>query len=265
MTQAKSQTFETDLLVFGPHPDDIELFCGGLVALTASQGRRVVLIDMSEGEMGTGGDVPTRNSEAAAATKVLGAFSRENLKLPDSWFSPYDGYQEKSSESSVVKVVNAIREHRPEIIVAPYFQERHPDHEAASALITKAVFLAGLMKFKTSESPSPFTTRQVIYYQLRNLFTPSFILDISSVAKVKRQAIDCYGSQVKKDAKTGRDTLLNSPLSLQSIEARDHFYGSMIGTTDGEPFFIRNIIGVKDPIAFFRDRPSDLHYLFPEW
>src|ERR1051325_9429724 len=129
---------QVDLLVFGPHPDDLEIGAGGAVARHAASGSAVGLCDMTAGEMGSNGTVDERLAEAEAARKVLGAAWRENLRLPDR--------QIAKSPDHAVAVASFIRKHRPRVVAAPYWSDRHPDHGAASALITEAVFNAGLKK-----------------------------------------------------------------------------------------------------------------------
>jgi bacillithiol biosynthesis deacetylase BshB1 len=229
-----------DLLAFGPHPDDVELFCGGLLADAARRGHRAGVVDLTRGEMASRGTPETRAAETEAASRELGLAHRENLGLPDAGV--------RVDDASVALVVEALRRLRPEIVVAPYWSERHPDHEAASALVTRALFLAGLRKFGEGEPHAP---RQVLYYPMRHLAEPSFVVDTTGVHARKMAAVRCYGSQVLAQAGAPA-TLVGSALSLSSLEARDAFYGAQIGVAFGEPYVVRETLGLADPLDHFR-------------
>ncbi len=240
-----------DLVAFGPHPDDVELFCGGLLIRLSDLGYRVAVVDLTRGEMATRGTPETRAAEAEAAAAVLGLSHRENLALPDAGLLPNDPDQ-------VAAIVAALRRLRPELVVAPWSRERHPDHEAASALVTRAVFLAGLRRWSPGRprdpgalDAPPFTPRQVLYYPMRHLAEPTFIVDTTEAAERKLAAIRCYASQVGP-APGAPETLVGSPLSLTSIDARDRFYGAQIGVAHGEPFVSPSPVGLVDPVAHFR-------------
>lgn len=244
-----------DVVAFGPHPDDVELCCGGLLLNLADKGYQTGVIDLTRGELGSNGTPELREKEAAAASKVLGLSHRENLGLPDGWLSPWPNPVDESfnqrTDTPIAKVVEAIRRLRPEIVLIPWEEARHPDHSAASALLTKAVFLAGVAKFETEPSTERFVPRQVLYYQMRYRFHPSFIVDISNVAERKWEAVHCYGSQFQRKESSAA-TLINSNMALEALESRDRYYGAMLGVRHGEPFLCRNTLGMKDPVAFFR-------------
>lgn len=235
-----------DVLAVSPHPDDVEIWCGGTLAKLVSLGYRVGVVDLSRGELGTRGTPETRAAECAAATKVLQLAHRENLEFPD-------GAIGRTSRSDLTRddqlhyVVSALRRHRPELVFVPYWHERHPDHESASKLLTEAIFLAGLKKFGLGECSRP---RQVLYYQIRYEFQPSFIVDTSAHEQQKLEAVRCYGSQVQ--AGTDAPTLLSSELTLPALEARDRQYGAMIGVSFGEPFLMTNTLALPDPLGHFR-------------
>ncbi len=230
-----------DYVAFGPHPDDVELFCGGLLAAGGERGHRVGVVDLTRGEMASRGTPETRAAETEAASRELGLVHRENLGLPDAGLRADD-------DRAAALVVDALRRLRPEIVVAPYWHERHPDHEAASALVTRALFLAGLRKYGDGE---PHTPRQALFYPMRHLAEPSLVVDVSAVHARKMAAVRCYGSQVaaRPDAPP---TLVGSALSLSSLEARDAFYGARIGVAFGEPYVVRETLGLADPLDHFR-------------
>ncbi|WP_164018914.1 bacillithiol biosynthesis deacetylase BshB1 [Pyxidicoccus trucidator] len=261
-----SESYGLDVLAFGPHPDDVELFCGGLLARMAGQGYRTGIVDLTRGEKSSRGTPETRAQETEAASQALGLSLRENLGLPDGWLSPWAGFDapetERARTSAVARVVEVLRRLRPELVVVPWEEERHPDHEAASALVTRALFFAGVRKFEAEPPGAPFTPRQVLYYPLRHLAEPSFVVDVSSVYERKRAAVRCYASQVqpRPDAPP---TLVGSPLSLSSLEARDAFYGAQVGVAHGEPYVVRETLGLADPVDHFRRNSFAKPLFFP--
>ncbi len=253
------------LLAFAPHPDDVELFCGGLLASLAQRGYRTGIVDLTRGEKSTRGTVETRAAETKAASEALGLSVRENLGLPDGWIHPYAGFDaaepERTRAAAVARVVEVLRRHRPELVLVPWEKERHPDHEATSALVTRALFFAGVAKFQTDPAASPFTPRQVLYYPMRHLVEPSFVVDVTGVYERKRKAVRCYASQVTPQP-DAPPTLVGSTLSLSSLEARDALYGARIGTAYGEPYLTRETLGLTDPIDHFRRNPFDRPLFF---
>lgn len=245
---------DVDVLVFGPHPDDVEIFCGGTVIRLVDLGHSVGVVDLTRGELATHGTVEQRAREAEAASRILGVKFRENLGLPD-------GGLDASSASQCSAIVRAIRRHRPELVLAPWIEGRHPDHAAAGELLTRAMFFAALRKFETTPPTERFAPRQLLYYQLRHRMAPSFILDTSEAAERKRKAIACYGSQFAK-APGEVPTLIGSPQAVEAIDARDRYFGSMIGATHGEALRSPNALGLVDPVAHFRQNPFTQAHAF---
>lgn len=261
-SREKDSAYKIDILAVGPHPDDVELWCGGLLARSTEAGYTVGILDLTRGERGTRGTPEVRRKEAQAAAKVLGVSVRENLEFPDCGL----GQLGNASRSQIEQIVGTIRRLRPELLVIPYWEERHPDHVEASRLLSQAVFLASVRNFKVRSSEGPHVPRQVIYYQMRHEFRPSFVVDISDVYDKKLTAIRCYSSQVGgSGAKKSNEaqTLLSAPLTLSSIEARDRHYGAMIATRFGEPFLVRNAVPISDPLHHFRDHSLMLSQFFP--
>jgi bacillithiol biosynthesis deacetylase BshB1 len=227
---ATDPAYGLEVLAFGPHPDDVELFCGGLLARMADLGHRTGIVDLTRGEKSSRGTPETRAAETEAASRVLGLTVRENLGLPDGWINPWAGFEapeaERARTAPVARVVEVLRRLRPELVLVPWQQERHPDHEATSALVTRALFFASVRKFETEPPSAPFTPRQVLYY--------------------------------------GPQTLVGSPLSLTSLEARDRFYGARIGVSHGEPYVLRETLGLSDPLDHFRRNTFARPLFFPE-
>ena len=217
-----------DLIVVGPHPDDLEIGLGGTIARHAAEGLSVGLCDLTAGEMGTNGTVEERLKEAQAAREVLGARWRENLRLPDRRIG--------KDPAHLDQVVAFIRRHRPSTIAVPYWSDRHPDHIAASELLTEAAFNAGLRRYPGEGDP--FKVDWICYYFLNDSAAPSFVVDVSDHYDRKREALDCHASQFQLGKWTA-DTRLNSPLFRQRIESRDAQFGALAGVRWAEGIVVR--------------------------
>ena len=221
-----------DLLVFGPHPDDIEIGAGGTVARHAAAGLRVGLCDLTAGEMGSNGTIEQRLAEADAALVELGAAWRENLRWPDRQIGKHPEQMDDA--------VRFIRQHRPRAIAVPYWSDRHPDHGAASALLTEAAFNSGLRRYRADgEAWKP---EWICYYFINDLATPSFVVDVSRHYDRKRRALDCHASQFRRDSTDAADTRLNAPAFRQLIESRDAQFGALAGVAWAEGFIVREPI-----------------------
>jgi bacillithiol biosynthesis deacetylase BshB1 len=223
-----------DLLVFGPHPDDLEIGVGGIVARHAAKGFSVGLCDLTAGEMGSNGTVEERLKESEEAGKVLGAAWRENLRWPDR--------QIGRDPAHLDDAVRIIRRHRPRVVAAPYAIDRHPDHSAASAVVTEAVFNSGLRKYGAGGAGpmlgEPWKIEWLCYYFINDSAPPSFVVDVSEYYERKRRALDCHASQFQ----TGPNavgTRLNSPLFRQLVESRDAQFGAQAGVIWAEGIVVR--------------------------
>ena len=212
-----------DLLVFGPHPDDLEIGVGGSIARHAALGFSVGLCDLTAGEMGSNGTVEERLKESEAARQVLGAAWRENLRWPDRRIGKDPAHLEQA--------VAFIRRHRPRAVAAPYWADRHPDHGAASMVLTEAVFNSGLRKYPADGEP--WKVEWICYYFINDSVPPSFVVDVTEHYDRKRKALDCHSSQFV----AGPDavgTRLNTPLFRQLIESRDAQFGAQAGVAWAE-------------------------------
>jgi bacillithiol biosynthesis deacetylase BshB1 len=216
-----------DLLVFGPHPDDLEIGLGGTIARHVSQGLQVGLCDLTVGELGSNGGIEERLGEAQAACLALGAAWRENLGWPDRQI----GKQPEQLDEAVAY----IRTHRPRVMAVPYWSDRHPDHVAASTLLTEAAFNSGLRRY--AADGDAWRPEWICYYFINDSTPPSFVVDVSEHYETKRAALDCHGSQFRTwDAVPTR---LNSPQFRQLIESRDAQFGALVGVTWAEGFLVR--------------------------
>jgi len=230
-----------DVLAIGAHPDDIELACGGTVAKLVQQGRKVAILDLTQGELGTRGSKEIRFKEAANAAKILGITFRENLELPD-------GNIELTMENRL-KLMTVIRKYKPEILLMPHDNERHPDHEHAHYLAKEAWFYSGLEKIPTYDDgkiQEPFRPKKYFYFMQKYGFIPSFIIDISDQIDVRMNAVRAFRSQFHDPNSRERDTVLSRPEFLEIIEMQLRFYGNQIGVRYGEPFFSVEPIGLHD-------------------
>jgi bacillithiol biosynthesis deacetylase BshB1 len=244
-----STPYGIDVLAIGPHPDDVEIFCGGVMIVLADQGYRTGIVDLTRGELSSQGTVDERKCEAERASEVLGLAVRENVGLPDGFIDDTAG------SPHLPVVVEALRRHRPELLLIPWVEERHPDHVAAAKLLVRAVFMAGLPKFVTPGGAPSFSPRHTLHYEMRYRMPPSFIVDTSKAWERKANAIACHASQItRKDQKAA--TLISSTLAIDAIEARDRQRGSEIGVRHGEALTSPQAIGLLDPLAHFRANPG---------
>jgi len=218
-----------DLLVFGPHPDDIEIGLGGIVAHHVVKGLRVGLCDLTGGEMGSNGTVEERHAEAEAARVVLGAEWRENLGWPDRQIGKDPAHLEQA--------VSLIRRHRPRTVAMPYWSDRHPDHVAASTLLTEAVFNSGLRRYRPSEDA--WKPDWICYYFINDAVQPSFVVDVSSCYDRKRKALDCHVSQFQSSRPDATATRLNASAFRRLIESRDAQFGALAGVEWAEGVIVR--------------------------
>jgi bacillithiol biosynthesis deacetylase BshB1 len=235
---------DLDALAFGAHADDVELGCGGTLVKLAGLGYKTGVVVLTQGEMATRGSAAIRAREFTNASKVLGLTTHEMLDIPD-------GRVEGTWENKL-KIIGVLRALRPKIVFAPYWVDRHPDHEQTSHLVRQAAYLAGLKKLETGEPP--FRPRKLIYYQTRFEFTPSFIVDISDAHEQKMKAVRAYESQFHRPGRGesgGEETLIGRPEFLDTVETRARHYGAHIGAKFGEPFLVREAIRVEDPVGFF--------------
>jgi bacillithiol biosynthesis deacetylase BshB1 len=221
-----------DLLVFGPHPDDLEIGVGGAIAKHVALGHRVGLCDLTRGELGTNGTPEERLKEAAAAREVLGAQWRENLGLPDGDIG--------GDPSHLRAMVEVIRRATPRTIAVPYGRDRHPDHVAASRLLTRAAFLSGLGRYVATGEK--WRADWLLYYFINDSTRPSFVVDVSAHYAAKRAALACHRSQFAPAATGATATRLNTPRFQQLIESRDAQFGALIGAEFAEGVVVRELL-----------------------
>jgi N-acetylglucosamine malate deacetylase 1 len=232
---------QLDVLAFGAHPDDVELFCAGTLLKMKKQGHSVGIIDLSKGELSTRGTVELRSEEANKAAEILEIDLRENAGLKDGDIS-IDGTSKKI-------VIDIIRKYRPQIVFAPYWEDRHPDHIYASRLVSASFFYSGLNKVK-SEYPE-YRPKSIIYYFQHEVNKPSFVVDISKEFSNKLESVKMYKSQFFNKDSQEKETFISSPQFLESVINRAKYFGFQIGVEYGEPFFVKSAIKIDNIFGIF--------------
>jgi len=226
-----------DLLAIAAHRDDVELTCGGTLANATRAGRRVGIIDLTQGETGTRGDAPTRAAEAARAAQVLGVQVRLNAGLRDAYLA--------NDEPSRRRLVELIRMTRPRVVILPFSIGRHPDHRIAAELGRDACYLAGLVKYDAPGEPHrPFKVLHALAYR-EDPVKPTFVVDISDSFELKMQAIRCYASQFE-GAKAAGEIFPTGRDLFELIRIQSAHYGSLIRKAYGEPYFCHETLEVQD-------------------
>lgn len=220
-----------DLLVFGPHPDDLEIGLGGTIALHAATGSTVGLCDLTAGELGSNGTPDGRRREADEAAAVLGAAWRTNLAWPDGDIT--------AAPERLRAVVDLIRTHRPRTVAVPYWDDRHPDHGAASRVLDLAVFRSGLRRYETGTQA--WRPDWICYYFINGFASPSFVIDVTDHYATKRAALACHRSQFGPTDPDSVQTRLTADTFQQLVESRDAQFGAQIGVAFAEGVIVREL------------------------
>jgi len=232
-----------DLLAFGAHPDDIELSCAGTLLIEKNNGKKVGIVDLTQGELGTRGTAEVRKEEAKNSAVILGADIRKNLEMADGFF--------KNDEENQRKIITVLRKYRPEIILCNAPDDRHPDHGRSADLVNDAVFLSGLIKIETKDArgnkQEVWRPKYVFNYIQDLYFKPDFVIDISNVFDKKIEAIDAFSTQFYNPNSSDKEpqTYISSPEFLESVINRAKMYGKMIGVKYAEGFLSKKMIGMK--------------------
>lgn len=230
------------LMAIGAHPDDVELGCAGTIYNHIRKDQQVAIVDLTEGELGSRGSVATRYAEAEAARAILKVAYRYNLQMADGFF--------EHSRENVLKLVQIIRKHKPDVLLANAPTDRHPDHGRAGQLIRDAAFLSGLRKIETELDGVPqeaWRPKRVFNYIQDKFIEPDFIVDISESMEIKMQSVVAYGSQFfSKENESEPVTYISTDAYLNKVRNRAEQLGSRIGVAYGEGFISEFSIGVKD-------------------
>ncbi len=225
-----------DILAIGAHPDDVELGCGATVAKMVAEGKKVGILDLTRGELGTRGTAETRKQEAADAAKILGVEVRENLGFRDGFFV--------NDESHQIEIIKIIRKYQPEIVLCNAVEDRHIDHPKGSELVEDACFLSGLKKIETGQQA--WRPKQIFHYIQWYPLKPDFVLDVSGFIEKKKAACFAYKTQFHDPHNQEPDTPISSKLFQDSIENRAKDLGMLIGVEAGEGYLLKGYLGLKD-------------------
>jgi bacillithiol biosynthesis deacetylase BshB1 len=232
-----------DILVLSVHPDDAELGCAGTILKHIALGKKVGIVDLTRGELGTRGSAEIRDKEAAEAGKILGLAARENLAIPDGFFENTKEYQ--------LKVIAAIRKYQPEIIITNAYHDRHPDHGRACELVTDSAFLSGLRKIETyyedGKLQEPWRAKILLHFIQDVYIKPDIVIDVTDYWDKKIESIFAYGSQFYNPNWEGEpQTYISSPEFIAVVEARAREFGKDIHVKFAEGFTSKKILGVDN-------------------
>ncbi len=239
---------KVDILAFGVHPDDVELGCSGTLIASIAQGKKVAIVDLTRGELGTRGSAETRDAEAADAAKIIGVQARENLKMADGFFQNDEEHQRK--------VITVIRKYQPEIVLCNAPEDRHPDHGRSAKLVSDAAFFSGLRKIETvyqNKKQEHWRPHYVFHYIQDRYLKPDFLFDVSDHFEQKLKAILCYGTQFNSTDNSEPQTYISTPDFLDVIKARALMFGKRIGVKYAEGYLTTKMIGVKNFDAFIQN------------
>ena len=233
-------SLKVDILAFGAHPDDVELGCAGTLAKEISLGRKVGIIDLTEGELGTRGSVEIRYKEAAKASEILGISVRENLKMRDGFF--------KNDEEHQMQVIKMIRKYRPKIVLCNAVDDRHIDHGKGAKLVSDACFLSGLKRIETvlEDKKQEAWRPEIVYHYIQwKDLKPDFVVDITGFMDKKVEAIMAYDSQFYNPNTNDSVTPIATKNFLDSIKYRSQDLGRLIGTDFAEGFTAERYVAVN--------------------
>lgn len=233
-----------DVIFFSAHPDDTELSCGGTAVKCVQDGLRIGLVDLTSGELGTRGTAQTRRRESQNAAEALGATFRQQLDFGDGNL--------RTGREQELEVIEIIRRRRPKIVIAPYPDDRHPDHTRTGRLITDAWFYSGLRALDTGVAAH--RPQAVLYYLQNYMQPPSLVVDVTPHWKAKMHAVAAYESQFHDPRSKEPGTFISDPKFLEMIEARGRHFGALIGSAYGEAFVTKQPPKVDDLIAAYSGR-----------
>lgn len=229
-----------DILAIGAHPDDVELGCGATVAKEIFLGKKVGILDLTRGELGTRGSAKIREKEAENAATILGVSVRENLNFSDGFFSNDKEHQ--------IKIIEIIRKYKPTIVLCNAIDDRHIDHSKGSKLVSDACFLSGLLKIETKYKDikqDAWRPKQVYHYiQWKNI-EPSFVIDVTGFIETKMKAVKAYSSQFYNPNSKEPNSPISNKNFLDSVKYRAQDLGRIIGTDYAEGYTTERYVAVK--------------------
>ncbi len=238
-----------DILAFGAHPDDVELGCSGTILAAIAEGKKVGVIDLTKGELGTRGTTSLRLKEAQLACEIMGLTIRENLGMADGFFV--------NDKQHKFAIIETIRRFQPSIILCNAPEDRHPDHGRAASLIEEAAFLSGLSKIHSSHNgvaQEAWRPTQVFHYIQSRSLTPNFVVDISAYMDKKMESILAHSSQFYDPNSNEPDTFISGAAFLEFVKGRAKELGQQIGVEYAEGFITKKIVGIKSLDAIIQNK-----------
>ncbi|MBS1920731.1 MAG: bacillithiol biosynthesis deacetylase BshB1 [Bacteroidetes bacterium] len=240
-----------DILAIGVHPDDVELGCSGTLINEIKRGKKAGIVDLTQGELGTRGNIETRYQEAARSAMIIGVSIRENLKMRDGFFC--------NDEEHQLKLIRVIRKYQPDIVIGNILHDRHPDHGRAGHLISTSCFLSGLSKVETLDEAGKLQQRwrpaYVLHYLQDWYHEPDLLIDISDVFEQRMESIKAYSTQfhVSSSSDEGPQTYISTPDFLESVISRARMLGKKIGVKFAEGFITEKKIGIRNLDALIQN------------
>ena len=238
-----------DILAFGAHPDDVELGCAGTLLVAITEGKKVGVIDLTKGELGTRGNTAQRRIEAQLASELLGLTIRENLGMADGFF--------KNNKEHQLVIIETIRRFQPSIIFCNAPEDRHPDHGRAASLIEDAAFLSGLSKIQTMHNgitQDAWRPTQVFHYIQSRSLTPNFVVDISAHMDKKMESILAHSSQFYDPNSIEPETFISGTAFLEFVKGRAKELGQQIGVQYAEGFITKKLLGIGSLDAIIQNK-----------
>lgn len=228
-----------DILAFGAHPDDVELGCSATMAKEVQHGKKVGIVDLTRGELGTRGTAETRDAEAKAAAEIIGATMRHNMRFDDGFF-----VNDRQHQMEIIKL---LRHHRPDIVLCNAIDDRHIDHAKGSQLVSDACFLSGLIKIETEfngEKQKHWRPKHVYHYIQWKSLTPDVLVDVSGFMDIKMKAVLAYKTQFYDPSSKQPETPISSKNFTDSVEYRARDFGRLIGVEHAEGFTAERCVAV---------------------
>lgn len=229
------------ILAFGAHADDVEIGMGGTIAKLAESGKRIGICDLTHAQLSSNGTIEIRKKEAIKAAEILGAAERLSLGFPDRGLL--------MQEKFIKEISSVIRRYQPQIVFAPYFEDRHPDHGNCARLVEEAVFSAGIKKYETEKFQAPHKVSRIYFYMINGFHKPEFAVDITDTIDQKIAALRAYKSQFEQTDNSIETPLVNG--YIETVEARERLFGQQVGVRFAEGF------KSKVPILLNRDLIGD--------
>lgn len=241
---------QLDVLAVFSHPDDAELSVAGTLLKLKSLGYRTGVCDLTRGEMGTRGSPEIRAREAADAARLMKLDARLNLEQPDGHVWP--------TEVSRIAMVRLLRTHKPKVLLTTHEDDPHPDHANTSIIVRQAARLATMRRYDEESGLSPVPMPAIMHSLFSRRIVPSFVVDVSGFVDEKMNAIRAYKSQFYDAESKEPATRISARGFVEEIELRMRYFGSLIGVTAGEPFYVRETLNVDDPLALLT-RPMNIY------